>query len=54
MFKDGSNESLGVATEAIGGGRSYDFVAIGGELSSERIDVLKSMGDPFYKGLHPL
>ena len=54
MFKDGSNESLGVATEATGGGRSYDFVAIRGELSSEQIDVLKNMEDPFYTGLHPL
>lgn len=54
MFKDGSNESLGVATEATGGGRSYDFVAIRGELSSEQIEVLKNMEDPFYTGLHPL
>jgi hypothetical protein len=54
MFKDGSKESLGVATEATGGGRSYDFVAIRGELSSEQIDVLKNMEDPFYTGLQPL
>jgi hypothetical protein len=54
MFKDGSKESLGVATEATGGGRSYDFVAIRGELTSEHIDVLKNMEDPFYNGLQPL
>jgi len=54
MFKDGSEESLGVATEATGGGRSYDFVAIRGKLSSEQIDFLKSTKDPFYTGLHPL
>lgn len=54
MFKDGSNESLGVATEATGGGRCRDFVGIRGELSSEQIDVLKNTEDPFYTGLQPL
>ena len=55
QMKYGSHESLGVATEATGGGgRSYDFVAIRGPQSAEQIELLKSMEDPFSSNIKPL
>ena len=51
----GCQESLGVATEASGGGgRSYDFVALRGPQSAEQMKRLKTMANPFSSNLTPL
>jgi hypothetical protein len=48
-------ESLGVATEATGGGgRSYDFVALRGPQSADHVKLLKTMANPFSSNLVPL
>ena len=48
-------ESLGVATEAIGGGgRSYDFVAVRGPQSADKASLLRTMPNPFSSNLTPL
>jgi hypothetical protein len=51
----GSQESLGVATEATGGGgRSYDFVAVRGPQPADYAKLLKTMPNPFSSKLVPL
>jgi hypothetical protein len=51
----GCQESLGVATEATGGGgRSYDFVALRGPQPADQIEHLKAMANPFSSNLVPL
>ena len=51
----GCQESLGVATEATGGGgRSYDFVALRGTQSADQLKLLKTMANPFSSKLVPL
>jgi hypothetical protein len=50
----GCQESLGVATEATGGGgRSYDFVALRGKQSADQLNLLKTMDNPFSSKLLP-
>ncbi len=51
----GCQESLGVTTEATGGGgRSYDFVALRGLLSADQMTLLRTMANPFSSNLVPL
>ena len=53
-LKDDSKESLGVSTGGSGGGRSYDFVAICGELSSIADRSSEELARPLFTGLRPL
>ncbi len=51
----GCHESLGVTTEATGGGgRSYDFVALRGRLSADQMKLLRTIANPFSSNLVPL
>jgi len=46
-MKYGVKQCLGVATEPIGNGRSYDFVVTRTALPKELIEQLKTFDDPF-------
>jgi hypothetical protein len=46
-MKYGVKQSLGIATEPIGNGRSYDFVVRQGEMAQEFVKHLKTLDDPF-------
>jgi hypothetical protein len=46
-MKYGAKQCLGVATEPIGNGRSYDFVMRHGAMPKELIEHLKTLDDPF-------
>ena len=46
-MKYGVRQCLGVATEPIGNGRSYDFVVTRKPLAAAQIEALKSFDDPF-------
>ena len=47
QMKYGVRECLGIATEPLGNGRSYDFVVGRASPPQEALDRLKSMEDPF-------
>lgn len=47
MMKYGAKTGVGIATEPIGAGRSYDVAFIQGELSPEFKAMLVDIGDPF-------
>ena len=47
QMKHGVARCLGVATEPIGDGRSYDFALREGPLPKELVAHLKSLDDPF-------
>ena len=47
QMKYGVRQCLGVATEPLGGGRSYDFVVLRKPLPSAAVEKLKTLADPF-------
>ncbi len=47
QMKHGVNRCLGVATEPVGNGRSYDFALREGSLPDELVALLKNVDDPF-------
>jgi hypothetical protein len=46
-MKYGVRQALGVATEPIGGGRSYDFIVTRKPLPDTLLEHLKTFDDPF-------
>jgi hypothetical protein len=54
QIKHGVTEGLGVATEPIGNGRSYDFIVVHSYPPAETIEALKTVDDPFSSKLRPL
>jgi hypothetical protein len=46
-YKYGAKQCFGVATEPLGGGRSYDFMVTRQELPQESIDYFATIEDPF-------
>lgn len=47
QMKHGVQQCLGVATEPIGEGRSYDFALVEGSMPEELVAHLRSISDPF-------
>lgn len=54
QMKHGASSGLGVATEPIGDGRSYDFIVAHTYPPVEIIESIKRFGDPFSDNLKPL
>jgi hypothetical protein len=50
IFKYQPKQCFGVATEPLGGGRSYDFIFARKELPQEAIDYFRTIEDPFADG----